>query len=307
MARRTTFPGVLLACGLAVATMSGQTVTDETVTLAAEWLADYTGEVAGVVLEEKYLQTARGRVVQSRELESDLAIIADPRFGWIEFRDVFAVDGESVRDRQDRVIELFSSPRDDALEQAQRIVQEGARYNLNPVGVQFGRTINLPLAALMYLRGANQPRSEFRRESLDSLHGRRALIVRFEERQTPRLIGSVDNAPARGRFWIDRETGQVVRTELQIDSRRGTTSILAQIDVDYQEVPELGLWLPRSMEESYTFRDGLGAELASISGRALYSNYRKFRVEIGEAVSEEAEDEDAPAPADAPGGATAEP
>src|SRR5690606_28982153 len=196
MARVATLPGVLLACLLGAQAASGQSLVDTVVALAAARLDAYTREIAGVVLEEKYLQQAQGRVVVARELESDLAIIAEPRFGWIEFRDVFAVDGEPVRDRQDRVIELFSSAREDALEQAQRIVQEGARYNLNPVGVQFARTINLPLAALMYLRGGNVGRSEFQRQSAESLHGRPVLLVRFEEQELPRLIGSVDNAPA---------------------------------------------------------------------------------------------------------------
>jgi hypothetical protein len=289
MARVATLPGVLLACLLGAQAASGQSLVDTVVALAAARLDAYTRDIAGVVLEEKYLQQAQGRVVIARELESDLAVIADPRFGWIEFRDVFAVDGEPVRDRQDRVIELFANPREDAVAQAQRIVEEGARHNLNPVGVQFSRTINLPMAALMYLRGSNRSRSEFRRVATDSLHGRPVLIVRFEEQQMPRLIGSADNAPARGHFWIDRETGQVLRSSLTIESRRGTTTITASILVDYRYVDGLELWLPRSMEESYVFQDGLGNALASISGRALYSNYRKFRVEIDEEVAEEEE------------------
>ena len=292
MSPRAIAPGLVLATLLAAPLAYGQTLLETTVGLAAARLATYIGDVAGIVIEEKYLQRAEGRVVNARELESDLAVIGDSTFGWIEFRDVFAVNGEAVRDRQDRVIELFATPREDALEQAQRIVQEGARYNLNPVGVQFGRTINLPMAALMYLRTTNQPRSEFRRVGTDSLHGRPVLIVAFEEKQMPRLIGSTDNAPARGQFWIDRETGQVLRSSLAIDSRRGTTTILARIEVDYQHVAALDLWLPRSMEESYVFHDGLGNPLASITGRALYSNYRKFRVEVGEEVAED-EDPDA--------------
>jgi hypothetical protein len=283
--RHALLPGVFVAVGLAILPASGQTVTATTVALAADRLHTYTTEIAGVVLEEKYLQQAQGRVVVARELESDLAVIGEPQFGWIEFRDVFAVDGEAVRDRQDRVIALFSSARADALEQAQRIVQEGARYNLNPVGVQFSRTINLPFAALMYLQSRNVSRSQFQRQSAESLHGRPVLLVRFEEQRMPRLIGSADNAPARGQFWIDRETGQVLRSVLSIESRRGTTTIEASIEVDYRFVDDLDLWLPRSMEETYNIFDGQGTVVASISGRALYSNYRKFRVEIDEGVA----------------------
>lgn len=283
---------LLVALGAAALPMRAQTVVEATVAQAARYVDHLTGQVDGVVVEEKYLQQAQGRVVTARELTSDMAIMADPQFGWIEFRDVFEVDGTPVRDRQDRVVELFASPRADAMEQAQRIVEEGARHNLNPVGVRFARTINLPMTALRYLQASNQHRSEFQRVSIDFQRGRRVLIVRFEEKEMPRLIGSVDSAPARGRFWIDQETGVVLQSELAINSRRGTTDIQARIEVLYADVPELGMWLPESMEEHYDFSDGMGRPLASISGRALYSNYRKFRVDIQENVIEEDTAED---------------
>jgi hypothetical protein len=281
-------PVILLALLTSLARpLRAQTAVEQAVDQAARYLETFTALASGVVLEEKYLQQAQGRVVSARELVSDLAIMADAQFGWIEFRDVFEVDGEPIRDRQDRVVELFADPSPDAVAQAQRIVQEGARHNLNPVGVQFARTLNLPMAALMYLRRENQPRSRFQRVSLDSVSGRRVLIVRFEETASPRLIGSVDNAPARGRFWIEQETGRVLRTQLEINSRRGTTNIQAVIDVEYGESPEVGLWLPRQMEENYNFTDGMNRPLASIFGRALYTNVRKFRVDVEENVDDD--------------------
>lgn len=272
----------------AAVTLAGQGPTESALAAAGAYLADYRERVAGVVLEEKYLQQAAARVVVARELRSDLAIMGDPDHGWVEFRDVFEVDGKPVRDRQDRVVELFTSPSPDSLEQAKRIVAEGARFNLNADGVQFDRTINLPMAALMYLRTGNQSRSRFQRDSADSIDGHRAIVIRFEERATPRLIGSADNAPARGKFWIEPETGRVLRTQLQIDSRRGTTDIAASITVDYREHEALGLWLPASMVEEYVFSGATRQVLATISGRALYSNARKFRVEIDEETTEPA-------------------
>ena len=274
----------VVASLLPPAPVCAQTAAEAAVTAAGRYLQEFTRLVAGVVLEEKYLQQAQGRVVTARELISDLAIMDDPRFGWIEFRDVFDVDGTPIRDRQDRVVELFANPSPDSLAQAQRIVQEGARHNLNPVGVQFARTLNLPMAALMYLREENQARSRFQRVSLDVVGGHRVLIVRFQETAEPRLIGSVDNAPARGRFWIEPDTGRVLRTELEISSRRGTTNIQVVINVEYAESPDIGLWLPRQMEETYTFTDGREQILATIFGRALYTNIRKFRVAIDENV-----------------------
>jgi hypothetical protein len=280
---------VLVGCLASAASLPAQTAVQGAVADAARYLREFTSDVAGVVLEEKYLQQAQGRVVTARELVSDLAIMADPRFGWIEYRDVFDVDGKPVRDRQDRVVELFATPSVNALEQAQRIVQEGARHNLSPVGVQFARTLNLPMAALMFLRSENQSRSRFQRESLDSIGGHRALIVRFEETAMPRLIGSSDNAPARGRVWIEQDTGRILRTVLDINSVRGTTTIQATIEVEYGLVADVGLWLPRQMEESYNFTDGMNRQIANIFGRAIYTNVRKFRVNIEENVVDGAE------------------
>ncbi len=284
---------VLVACFTWATSLPAQTAVQAAVADAARYLREFTTDVAGVVLEEKYLQQAQARVVSARELVSDLAIMADARFGWIEYRDVFAVDGKPIRDRQDRVVELFASPSPDALAQAQRIVQEGARHNLSPVGVQFARTLNLPMAALMFLRGENQSRSRFQRVSLDSIGGHRALIVGFEETAMPRLIGSGDNAPARGRVWIEQDTGRILRTTLEINSVRGTTNIQAIIEVEYGLFPEVGLWLPRQMEESYNFTDGMNRQIANIFGRAIYTNVRKFRVNIEENVVDSAE---SPAP-----------
>jgi hypothetical protein len=108
--------------------------------------------------------------------------------------------------------------------------------------------------------------------------------VRFEEVALPRLIGSVDNAPARGRFWIEPGSGQVVRTQLELNSRRGTTNVQAIIEVDYEHAADLGVWLPRQMEETYEFTDGMDRQLAHIFGRAVYLSFRKFRVDIQENV-----------------------
>ncbi len=289
----------ILLTFLAAASRSlpAQTAVETAVAEAGNYLRTFTEEVAGVVLEERYLQQAQGRVVSARELVSDLAIMGDPRFGWVEFRDVFNVDGKPVRDRQDRVVELFANPSADSLAQAQRIVQEGARHNLSPAGVQFARTVNLPLAALMFLRLENQSRSKFQRVSLDTISGRRVLIVRSEEVSMPRLIASGDNAPVRARFWIEQGTGRVLRTELEMSSRRGTTNIQALIEVEYGEVPEVGLWLPRQMEENYNFSDGMNRPIANVFGRAIYTNVRKFRVDIDESVDDDSLKKQETAPA----------
>lgn len=260
--------------------------TEALLKVAGDHLARFRRDIAGIVLEEDYLQQARAQVVMARKLRSDLAVMADTEQGWIEFRDVFEVDGKPVRDRQDRVVSLFASPSQNTLDQARRIVGEGARFNLVPVGLSFDRTINLPMASLMFLRSGNQSRSHFRRDGGDSIAGHRVAVLRFNETSRPRLIGSPDNAAAQGTFWILPDTGEVARTELIIRSRRGTTEIVATIRVDYAEDAKQQLWLPRQMEEEYVITDAVGQPAAEIFGRAIYSNIRKFNVVVEEKAAE---------------------
>src|SRR5687767_8957657 len=92
---------------------------------AAAYVAEYERALA-IVGEEEYTQQAP--VQQRRTLRSDIMFMQNDRFGWVEFRDVAERDGFPVRDREERLLALFSKPNADRLKQAQRIVAEGARF-----------------------------------------------------------------------------------------------------------------------------------------------------------------------------------
>ena len=62
---------------------------------------------------------------QRRTLRSDILFMQDDRFGWVEFRDVAERDGFPVRDREERLLALFSKPNADRLKQAQRTSKRG--------------------------------------------------------------------------------------------------------------------------------------------------------------------------------------
>jgi len=73
-----------------------------------------------------------------------------------------------------------------------------------------------------------------------------------------------------GRAWIDPESGRVVKTVLML-----TGAVEVSITVTYAAQARLDdLWLPQSMRESYR-RAGEITE-----GRASYSNFRKFNVDV---------------------------
>jgi hypothetical protein len=105
--------------------------------------------------------------------------------------------------------------------------------------------------------------------------------VDFQERATPRIIRTVDGAAARGRFWIDAGSGRITETELFVDTGldrgRRPRVVGALIHVVYAEQPRLHLWLPVSMNETYS---GVGL----IDGHATYSNFRRFGVATDEII-----------------------
>src|ERR1700736_2555267 len=79
---------------------------------ASAYVVEFQRQLSSIVAEEVYVQDIvkqPGFVTGShRELRSDLLLIRPAGADrYVEFRDVFAVDGNPVRDRQDRLTALF--------------------------------------------------------------------------------------------------------------------------------------------------------------------------------------------------------
>jgi len=241
----------------------------------ATYIETYERDLSAVVSEEHYTQEVTGRSSlwpTSRVLRSDFLLTrsaaGEGMPEWIAFRDVFEVDGKPVQDRSDRLIQLFVKPTGDALDQVNRIVKESAKHNLGWVT----RTVNVPTMVLIYAKRDQQKRSQFRRGGTSKVGDVVGREVRFTERALPRVIRTADNAAAQGTFWIDEQTGRILKTELKIST--GSTS--AVIGVSYGHEPKLDMWLPVLMSERYsTPRQPI------ITGRAVYSNFRKFDVTVG--------------------------
>lgn len=270
---------------------------------AAAYLDRFPAAASGAVREETYSQQLHATGA-TRQLRSDVVIVADTDNGWLEFRDVFDVDGKAVRDRTDRLVNLFTTPANDATSQASRIVAEGTRFNLDPVvgARRISRTINMPTLAMWFLRSSNQRRSAFHRGRDTTVAGHQALTVEFKESAKPRLIGTNNEAPAHGTFWIDPASGAVLRSELGLTNDHNDIRVAATITVEYALDAGTGVWLPRSMDEHYDVSandaayasalpnnptaprrpvDPASTEIA-VDGQAVYSNIRHFSVTVGE-------------------------
>jgi hypothetical protein len=299
---------------------AAQTAVPATLTVAdvlqrtTAYVRDFEEHLAGIVAEEHYVQDsipATGYVPgarntdtrQHRELNSDLLLVRPKGADrWVQFRDVFEVDGQPVRDRSQRLTKLFLAPWSSISEQVWQIATESSRYNIGSLS----RNINVPVLPLLFLDSANQSRFEFTRVPPGSggsgpapagakngkiiprdLPARPAFAVtpdvweiRYKETAPGTLIRTTADRdlPASGRFWIEPDTGRVLMTEFLL----GDPSIRAAIDVSYQTTPVAGFLVPIEMHEDYQ----LLASKARITGEATYAKFRTFQVNIDEQITQ---------------------
>lgn len=232
-------------------------------------------ELSAVIAEEQYQQevvNAQGQRTAQRVLRSDFFIFQlPPDEDWFALRDVYEVDGQPIGERLARARRLFSAT-GDSVERAMAIAEESARYNLGTVV----RTINVPTFPLRFLRPASRSRFQFEAAGEEAVGGVRTLIVSYREIKGPTFSASPDgrDVPAHGRFWVEPETGAIVRSELIMGGTRRVPA-RATITVTYQRDAALGLWAPAEMQEKYDYpRSASKAE--TVSATATYSSLRKL-------------------------------
>jgi hypothetical protein len=261
---------------------------------AGRYVLRFETSFARVVTEELYRQWSDRRV---RTLRSDLVFVQAPReVPWALFRDVYEVDGQRVRDRDQRLQRLFMDPTATTLERANAILHESARHNLGTVY----RNVNTPTLTLAFLHPKNQQRFSFERKGTRWILGREGVEVSYVEDARPTLVRDLEGKPlpAKGRFWIAPEDGVVLRSEVVFRFRvlpstplgvASAQTALFESAVATEFRPEAGfdIWVPASMKElhhrvgSADDRDETGERT---EGTARYSNYRRFEVSTEEAL-----------------------
>ncbi len=213
---------------------------------AGSYAAAYETALSGLVAEERYVQrslTYQGQTLtysaparrgqsqstireqpewvleQERKLKSDFLLVkAQGEDRWMPFRDVFEVDGKAVREREERLQDLFLKAPATAAERAARINAESARYNIGFVE----RNINLPTLAMRLLDPGHRTQLTFRRMGEATISGVRTWEVAFTERGSPTIVRDADkDMPATGSFWIDPSTGRVVRSTMRLKVEGG--------------------------------------------------------------------------------------
>jgi hypothetical protein len=239
---------------------------DRLLAMGAAHVAEYGRGLSNVVAQEDYQQIVRSDPIQGRRTRADMIMFDVTGDGWwVPFRDVFEVDGRTVRERDDRLARLaavFTSDAD-AVAQARVISEESARFNLG--GFDVSRTINTPMTTLAFLAAANHSRSTFRVDGTDVIGGVSCSVVSFTETRAPSLIESVLRAELQAVTTLIQDRGTLVR---------------GRIVTTYAEHARLGIWVPVRMDEHYDIVRG--PVTRAIDGRADYSNFRRFGVTTSE-------------------------
>jgi hypothetical protein len=272
--------GVILP-GLADARAQAVPTLETILARSGRYVLQLETDLSGIVAEEHYSQDILADRRQDeihRSLKSDLLLVRpNGAERYIQFRDVFEVDGRPVRDRDDRLATLFLHPVPSSSEQLHEIATESARYNIGNVSRV---DLNVPVLALIFLEPDNQPRSRFTVAKIGSAG--QPWEIEYREVQPQTLIRTTGNRdlPARGRFRIDPTSGRVWMSELIAED----TGVHGDFTVEYRFEPALGFLVPEEMRESVWIppRGRAGAETR---GKATYSRFRRFQVTVDEAIA----------------------
>ena len=258
---------------------------------ATEYVDGLHDRLVGVVMEERYEQRARyppgagfGANSARVTLRSDYLLLepegSDRPFG---FRDVFEANGRPVRDREERLTRLFLNPTASVRRRIQGILAESARHNIGDVE----RNTNTPTLALLFLGSSYKSRFAFEPASdtspelgIDEPDDRAGVrTVAYRESWPVTLIrrrGGL-NLPARGRYWIEAESGRVLVTELVLDH----PDVDSLITVRYAADETLGHLVPVEMRERYSNQ----RSRSRVDGTATYSRFRRFQVQVEEGAA----------------------
>jgi hypothetical protein len=272
-----------LTASLLASTPSNESSLKQVLQRSAAYATDYHQRFTALVAEERYVQRTgplrpaapAGELPkprQERSLRSDYVMLRDfaGSNSWLGVREVFEVDGESVtvdRERLQALLEDTSRPLESRL---RALADMQAKYNLGEVY----RTINVPTLPLEFLLPDRQPRFHFKHAGNTTFHDRPLWIVSFSERDRPTIIRTPEgrDIQSSGSFWINPETGAVLRSELrtgEIPGRPLRTIIL----VSYSLNTRFDMLLPDDMNELYL------TGRTRIEGHATYSNYRRWEAE----------------------------
>jgi hypothetical protein len=208
-----------------------------------------------------------GGPIATQSIKSDFLLVqlGGDGEGWLPFRDAYEVKGRKTRERDDRLLKLFTSNHKDRFDKAAQLTTDTAKLNLGNVA----RTINIPTLAMMFLHPRVNERFEFTDGGEETIAGRVLRKAIYKEVARPTLIKTTRgrDLALTGVLWIDPFTGTVVKSELNA----ADPIVRCQVTVTFRREDALDLWVPEKMEEYYKAYSGLD----DIVAVATYTNVRR--------------------------------
>jgi hypothetical protein len=267
---------VLLLPGGGTLTSAEHTFAD-VLRRAHEYVVIYEDhELSTVMAREHYQQQwldAQGQTKAERTLISDYLLFQlPPNEDWFAMRDVYEVDGKPIEDRAERLKGLFGR-RELERDLGMEIMKESGRFNLAPD--VYYRTVNVPTFGLRFLRPRSRSRMEFQSIGEEKVGSTVSWVVAYRETKGPTFVATPErrDLPAHGRFWVDPDTGVVMRSEMIVGGSRRMPARVT-ITVTYQLEPALGFHVPIDMQERYDNPRQTGDDV--VVAHATYSEFRRF-------------------------------
>ena len=208
-----------------------------------------------------------GGAMNQQVLKSDYLLVqlGGDGEGWMPFRDVFEQRGKKLRDRNDRLLNLFVKNDKGRFEKAAEFNNDSNKLFLGNVA----RTINIPTLAMMFLHPRVNERFEFTDGGEEAVNGRILRKAIYREAARPTLIKTTRgrDLALTGTIWIDPFNGTVMKTELNA----ADPAVRCQVIVTFRRDEALELWVPDKMDEYYKANLAVDDILAT----ATYTNYRR--------------------------------
>jgi hypothetical protein len=223
-----------------------------------EYVRKFFNALANVVGQEDFQS-------RDKKVMSDVLLVRYPgsNIDLLVYRDVVSVNGGLLPNRPQHLLDLFQADFDSAVGRANQISTDSGQH-VPPI-------LN-PLFGIAFLQPHYQSRFKMDERNADSQWPRHTKLLTFIETTKPTLLRSglmrdID-VPTRGTAWVEEETGRVLQTEVLIRHPDGVTTIKTTFTMD----PRLQLMVPASMQAQKP------------DGRAAYSNFRRFIIQVDEAV-----------------------